>query len=51
MYQPLRVQLEKALCMPVEVVTAPDFTEFAKRMLRQEYDIAVTTGHQTVLHV
>jgi len=46
MYQPLRAQLEKALGMPVEVATAPDFTEFAKRMLRQEYDIAVTTGHQ-----
>jgi phosphonate transport system substrate-binding protein len=49
MYQPLRAQLEKALGMPVEVVTAPDFTEFAKRMLRQEYDIAVTTGHQARL--
>lgn len=49
MYQPLRLQLEKGLGMPVEVVTAPDFTEFAKRMLRQEYDIAVTTGHQARL--
>jgi phosphonate transport system substrate-binding protein len=49
MYQPLRLQLEKALDMPVEVITAPDFTEFARRMLRQEYDIAVTTGHQARL--
>jgi phosphonate transport system substrate-binding protein len=49
MYQPLRTQLEKALGTPVEVVTAPDFTEFAKRMLRQEYDIAITTGHQARL--
>jgi phosphonate transport system substrate-binding protein len=49
MYQPLRSQLEKALGMPVEVVTAPDFTEFAKRMIHQEYDIAVTTGHQARL--
>jgi phosphonate transport system substrate-binding protein len=49
MYQPLRIQLEKALGLPVEVVTATDFTEFAKRMLRQEYDIAVTTGHQARL--
>jgi phosphonate transport system substrate-binding protein len=49
MYQPLRSQLEKALGVPVEVVTAPDFTEFAKRMLHQEYDIAVTTGHQARL--
>ena len=49
MYQPLRVQLEKALGIPVEVVTAPDFTEFARRMLRQEYDLVVTTGHQARL--
>jgi phosphonate transport system substrate-binding protein len=49
MYQPLRLQLEKALGIPVEVVTAPDFTEFARRMLHQDYDIAVTTGHQARL--
>lgn len=49
MYQPLRVQLEKALGTPVEVVTAPDFTEFARRMLHQDYDIAITTGHQARL--
>ncbi|MDE2417694.1 MAG: phosphate/phosphite/phosphonate ABC transporter substrate-binding protein [Burkholderiales bacterium] len=49
MYQPLRIQLEKSLGVPVEVVTAPDFTEFARRMLNQEYDIAVTTGHQARL--
>lgn len=49
MYQPLRVQLEKTLGVHVEVVTASDFTEFARRMLQQEYDIAVTTGHQARL--
>lgn len=49
MYQPLRLQLEKSLGQPVEVITAPDFTEFARRMLNQEYDIAVTTGHQARL--
>jgi len=49
MYQPLRQQLEKALGEPVEVVTAPDFTEFARRMLHQDYDIAITTGHQARL--
>jgi phosphonate transport system substrate-binding protein len=49
MYQPLRTHLEKALGMPVEVVTAPDFTEFARRMLHQDYDLAVTTGHQARL--
>jgi len=49
MYQPLRAHLEKALGTPVEVVTAPDFTEFAKRMLHQDYDLVVTTGHQARL--
>jgi phosphonate transport system substrate-binding protein len=48
-YQPLRLYLEKALAMPVEVRTAPDFTEFARRGLAQEYDLAVTTGHQARL--
>lgn len=49
MYQPLRRQLEASLRQPVEVQTAPDFTEFARRALNQEYDIAVTTGHQARL--
>jgi phosphonate transport system substrate-binding protein len=46
MYQPLRLHLEKSLQMPVEVITAPDFTEYARRALAQKYDLAVTTGHQ-----
>lgn len=45
-YQPLRLALEKALGSPVEIVTAPDFTEFARRALAQDYDLAITTGHQ-----
>jgi phosphonate transport system substrate-binding protein len=49
MYQPLRQHLEQALHMPVEIVTAPDFTEFAKRAMAQQYDIAITTGHQARL--
>jgi phosphonate transport system substrate-binding protein len=49
MYQPLRAFLEKELGQSVEVVTAPDFTEFARRALRQEYDLAITTGHQARL--
>jgi phosphonate transport system substrate-binding protein len=49
MYQPLRLALEKALGQPVEVQTAPDFNEFARRALAQEYDLAVTTGHQARL--
>ena len=46
MYQPLRQHLEKSLQMPVEIITAPDFTEYARRALAQKYDLAITTGHQ-----
>ncbi|MEI7429742.1 MAG: phosphate/phosphite/phosphonate ABC transporter substrate-binding protein [Betaproteobacteria bacterium] len=49
MYQPLRLFLEKSLDRPVEIVTASDFTEFARRGLQQQYDLAVTTGHQARL--
>ncbi|HEY9191251.1 MAG TPA: phosphate/phosphite/phosphonate ABC transporter substrate-binding protein [Methyloversatilis sp.] len=49
MYQPLRVHLEKALGVPVQIITAPDFTEYARRALDQEYDLAITTGHQAQL--
>ncbi len=45
-YQPLRVFLERSLGTKVEIVTAPDFTEYARRSLYQEYDLAITTGHQ-----
>lgn len=50
MYQPLRQHLERSLGIPVEVQTAPDFTEFGRRALNQEYDLAVTTGHQARLY-
>ena len=49
MYQPLRLYLEQVLQRPVEIVTAPDFTEFARRGVAQNYDIAITTGHQARL--
>lgn len=49
MYQPLRLYLEQRLQRPVEIVTAPDFTEFARRGMAQQYDIAITTGHQARL--
>ena len=49
MYQPLRLYLEQVLQRPVEIVTAPDFTEFARRGMAQNYDIAITTGHQARL--
>jgi phosphonate transport system substrate-binding protein len=49
MYQPLRASLEKSLGQPVEIVTAGDFTEFARRAMAGQYDLAVTTGHQARL--
>lgn len=50
MYQPLRLSLEKSLGQPVTIETAPDFTEFGRRALRQDYDIAITTGHQARIY-
>jgi phosphonate transport system substrate-binding protein len=49
MYQPLRTYLEQSLKRPVEIVTAGDFTEFARRATQQQYDLAITTGHQARL--
>jgi phosphonate transport system substrate-binding protein len=49
MYQPLRLHLEKALKMTVDIVTAPDFTDFGRRALAQEFDLAITTAHQARL--
>ena len=48
-YQPLRASLEKGLGQPVEITTAPDFTDFIRRALRGEFDMAITTGHQALL--
>ena len=45
-YQPLRQYLEKILGYQVDIVTAPDVDEFARRGLAGAYDIAVTTSHQ-----
>ena len=49
MYQPLREKLEADLGMPVQILTAPDFTEYARRALAGDYDIAITSGHQARL--
>lgn len=49
MYRPLRQFLEEQLQCQVEIITAPDFTEYARRGLGQAYDLAVTTGHQARL--
>lgn len=50
-YQPVRRAVETAVDRPAEIITAPDFTVFARRALDQEYDLAITTGHQAqMLH-
>ncbi len=49
MYQPLRHYLEKALGRHVAIVTAPNFTDTAWRALHQQYDLVITTGHQSRL--
>lgn len=49
MYQPLRKHLEKSLGYTVDIVTAPDFDDFAKRGLAGAYDLPITTGHQARL--
>jgi len=48
-YQPLRMHLAKALGVEVEIVTAPDFTDYARQAIAQKFDLAVTTGHQARL--
>lgn len=48
-YQPLRQHLSSVLHRPVEIRTAPDFTEFARRALAKDYDVVITTGHQARL--
>jgi len=49
MYQPLRLHLEKELGCRVDVVTAPNFDELARRALTGSYDMVITTGHQARL--
>lgn len=49
MYQPLRQHLERVLQLPVDIITAPDFSVFARNALAGHYDLAVTTGHQARL--
>ncbi len=48
-FLPIRQALEQGLGVPLEIQTAPDFTEFARRTLNQDYDLAITTGHQARL--
>ncbi|MBT9519859.1 MAG: PhnD/SsuA/transferrin family substrate-binding protein, partial [Dechloromonas sp.] len=44
-YQPIAVALEQELQQPVQLVTAPDFDTYVKRVLDGEYDVAVLAPH------
>ena len=48
-YQPLREYLAEYLNKPVIIQSAPDFDQFMRRALSQDYDLVITTGHQARL--
>ncbi|MBK7415968.1 MAG: hypothetical protein IPJ38_13465 [Dechloromonas sp.] len=43
-YQPL-AKLERELKQPIQLLTAPDFETFVKRVVDGEYDVAVLAPH------
>ena len=44
-YQPIAVALEQELKQPIQLLTAPDFDTFVKRVLDGDYDIALLAPH------
>lgn len=44
-YQPIAMALETALKQPVQLLTAPDFDTYVKRVVDGEYDIALLAPH------
>lgn len=44
-YQPIAAALENSLKQPVQLLTAPDFDTFVKRVIDGEYDIALLAPH------
>lgn len=44
-YQPIAVALERELKQPVQLLTAPDFDTFVKRVVEGEYDVALLAPH------
>jgi len=44
-HTPLKLYLEKELQRPVDLVTAPDFSEFMARTQKGEYDLVLTAPH------
>ena len=50
-YQPIAAALEDALKQPIQLLTAPDFDTFVKRVLDGEYDIALLAPHYARLAI
>jgi len=50
-YQPIANVLEQALKQPIQVLTAPDFDTFVKRVFNGEYDIVVLAPHYSRLAI
>uniref|UniRef100_Q47K13 ABC-type phosphate/phosphonate transport system periplasmic component-like protein n=1 Tax=Dechloromonas aromatica (strain RCB) TaxID=159087 RepID=Q47K13_DECAR len=50
-YQPIAAALEDALKQPVQLLTAPDFDTFVRRVLDGEYDIALLAPHYARLAI
>ncbi len=44
-YQPIALALEQELKQPIQLLTAPDFDTFVKRVLGGEYDVALLAPH------
>jgi phosphonate transport system substrate-binding protein len=44
-YQPIAVALEQELKQPVQLLTAPDFDTFVKRVLDGDFDVALLAPH------
>lgn len=50
-YQPIAVVLEQELKQPVQLLTAPDFDTFVKRVFDGEYDVVLLAPHYARLAV
>jgi phosphonate transport system substrate-binding protein len=44
-YEPLRAYLEARLKLPVRVESAPDFARYHARVMKGDFDLAITAAH------
>jgi len=51
LYQPVASRLEQELKQPVQLVTAPDFDTFVKRVIDGEYDLVLLAPHYARLAI